>query len=54
VRGVSFTGNEIASPIGDVVAKPLQVFRSSLANVTANSVQPDRPLTLSVNADSFG
>lgn len=54
VRGVSFTGNEIAFPIGDVVAKPLQVFRSSLANVTANSVQPDRPLTLSVNADSFG
>lgn len=53
VPGLVITGGEIASPAGDVTAKPLQVLRSTLALVTAASSQTGTPLALSSNPDAF-
>ena len=52
VMGLFITGNEIASPAGDVVALPLQVLRTTLGLVAAVSVQPDRALQGSTNPDA--
>lgn len=46
------TGNEIASPAGDVVAQPLEVLRTTLGLVVAASVQPDQALQGSTNPDA--
>lgn len=53
VRGLSITGEEIVSPLGDVVARPLQAIRTGLSYVSANSSHIDRPLLTSTSADSL-
>lgn len=53
VSGLIITGSEIASPVGDVVPKPLEVIRSSLQLVTAGSVQSDQVLTNTANPDAY-
>ena len=53
VPGLDVTGNEIASPAGDVDLQPLQVIRTSLALVSTTSTQANRPLTVSTNPDAY-
>jgi hypothetical protein len=48
-----YTGQEIISPVGDVIAKPLQVIRASLSLVSALSSQTDQPLATGINPDSY-
>jgi len=43
----------IVSPLGNVVAKPLQVLRTSLGLVTAIAAQTNQPLMTGQNPDSF-
>lgn len=43
----------ITSPVGDVVAKPLQILRTDMRLVTAGSVASDQPLITSVNPDAY-
>lgn len=53
VPGLRFTGDEILSPAGDVIATPLQVLRTSLGLVTAVSAQTDTPIITGSNPDAF-
>lgn len=53
VPGLVVTGNEIQSPAGDVVPKPLQVIRTTMGFVNAVSAQPNRLLTGGGNPDAF-
>lgn len=53
IPGLYYTGNEIMSPAGDIIAKPLQAIRTSMAIVSPVSAQTDRPLTVSSNPDAF-
>ena len=53
VPGLSYTGGELLSPSGDVVAKPLQVLRTSLGLVSAVASQTDTPLLSGTNPDAF-
>jgi len=54
VSGLAPSGNSIVSPAGNVVAKPLQVLRTSLALVTAVSAQTDQPIIVTGNnPDAF-
>lgn len=53
VPGLNYTGDEILSPAGDVVAQPLQVIRTTLGLVSAVSAQTDTPITTGSNPDSF-
>lgn len=51
VNGLVVTGAEILSPVGDVIAEPLEVLRTSLSLVVATTVQPDVALQGSANPD---
>jgi len=53
VTGLASTGNSIVSPAGNVVAKPLQALRTSLALVTAVSAQTDQPIITGTNPDAY-
>jgi len=53
VPGLTYTGAEVYSPLGDITAKPLQVIRTSLGLVTAVASQTDRPITTGQNPDAF-
>jgi uncharacterized phage protein gp47/JayE len=53
VPGISYTGNEVLSPAGNVVALPLQVLRTSLGLVSAVAAQGDQPIITGNNPDSF-
>ena len=53
VPGLRFTGDEVTSPVGDVVATPLQVIRTTLGLVTAVGAQTDTPVITGSNPDSF-
>jgi hypothetical protein len=51
VAGLVISGNEILSPVGNVVPRTLQVLRTNLSMVAAVSIQPDRALQGSTNPD---
>lgn len=51
VNGLLVSGEEILSPVGNVVPRTLQVVRTNLSLVVAVSVQPDRALQGSTNPD---
>lgn len=51
--GLLFTGNEVISPPGNVVPKPLQVIRTSLGLVSAASAQTDQPIITGTNPDAY-
>jgi len=53
VTGLSYTGKEIVSPVGDVVTKPLQVIRTSLSLVSALSSQTNQPIITGINPDAY-
>ena len=53
ITGIAYTGNELVSPAGDVIAKPLQVIRTSLSLVSAVSSQTDKPLITGINPDAY-
>lgn len=53
VPGLRFTGSEIASPAGDVIAAPLQVLRTTLGLVSALAAQTDTPIITGSNPDAF-
>lgn len=53
VTGLAYTGMEIVSPLGDVVAKPLQVIRTSLSLVSALAAQTSQPIITGINPDSY-
>lgn len=53
VPGLAITGNEIASPAGDVIPKPLQIIRTTLALCTAIAIQAGRTLVTTTNPDAF-
>ncbi len=54
IRGLYITGNEIISPVGNVIPQQIQVLRTTLALVAAVSVQPDQALQGSANPDTVG
>lgn len=53
VQGLALSGNNIISPVGDVVTKPLQVLRTSLGLVSAVAAQTDQPIITGTNPDAF-
>jgi len=53
VPGLRFTGDEVLSPAGDVVATPLQLLRTTLGLVTASAAQTDTPIITGQNPDAF-
>lgn len=53
VPGLFITGQEIASPAGDVVPKPLQALRTGLSQVLPTSLQGDQVLLATTNPDAF-
>jgi hypothetical protein len=53
VSGLQFTGNEIASPSGNVAVAPLQVLRTSLGIVAAVAAQSNIPITTGNNPDAY-
>jgi uncharacterized phage protein gp47/JayE len=53
VPGLSYTGREIVSPAGNVLAKPLQVIRTSLSLVSALAAQTNTPIITGTNPDAF-
>lgn len=53
VPGLANSGNAIASPAGNVVAKPTQVLRTSLGLVTAVAAQTNQPIITGTNPDAF-
>lgn len=53
IQGLNFTGQEVVSPVGSVVPMPLQVLRTSLGLVSAQSAQTDTPLTNSPSPDAY-
>lgn len=54
VTGLVLTGNEIFSPVGAVVANPLQVIRTTLSIVSATSSSPGTPIGSFTNPDEVG
>lgn len=52
VPGLIVTGSEILSPLGNVLPATRQVLRTNMALVRATTLQPDRALQGSTNADS--
>lgn len=52
VPGLQITGNEIASPSGDVVPTPLQVIRTSLAITSAVALGTGTVLNATINPDA--
>jgi len=53
ITGLAYTGQEIISPQGDVIANPLQAIRTSLSLVSALSAQTDQPIATGINPDSY-
>lgn len=53
VPGLRFTGDEVLSPAGDVIAAPLQLIRTTLGLVSAVAAQTDQPIVTGSNPDSF-
>lgn len=53
VAGLTITGNEIASPQGDVVPTSLQVIRTSLAITLATALGTGNVLGANINPDSL-
>lgn len=53
IPGLNWTGQEIISPLGDVVPKSLQVLRTTLGLVSAGSAQSDQPIATGSNPDAF-
>jgi len=53
VPGLRFTGDEVYSPAGDVIAAPLQLIRTTLGLVSAVAAQTDQPIITGSNPDSF-
>jgi len=53
VTGLAASGNVIISPAGNVVSKPLQALRTSLALVTAISSQTNQPIITGTNPDAY-
>lgn len=52
VPGLIVTGSEILSPVGNVLPATRQVLRTNMALVRATTLQPDRALQGTTNADS--
>lgn len=52
VPGLQVTGNEIASPVGDVVPTPLQVIKTSMAIVLASALGVGVVLNANLNPDA--
>lgn len=54
VPGLAVSGNNIISPAGNVLAKPLQVLRTSLGLVSAVAAQTNQPVIVTgTNPDAF-
>lgn len=53
VTGLAYTGNEIISPVGDVIPQPLEVIRTSLSLVSALSAQTSQPIITGINPDAY-
>lgn len=53
VSGLAYSGNEISSPAGDVVPKPLQALRTGLSQVSTVSLQGGNVLLVTTNPDAF-
>jgi len=53
VSGLRFTGDEVLSPAGDVIATPLQLLRTTLGLVAATAAQTDTPIVTGQNPDAF-
>ncbi len=55
VPGLYYTGQEILSPEGDVIPKPLQVIRTPMRLATAVAIQGELPIPLlaTANPDAF-
>jgi hypothetical protein len=53
VSGLLPSGSIIASPPGNVAAKPLQVLRTSLGLVAATAAQNDQPVITGTNPDAY-
>jgi uncharacterized phage protein gp47/JayE len=52
IGGLIYTGTEIASPPGDIIATPLQAIRTSMGLVGAISTATDQPLVGTLNPDA--
>jgi hypothetical protein len=53
VQGIAESGGNIISPVGNVVAAPLQALRTSLSLITAVAAQNNQPLITGSNIDPF-
>jgi hypothetical protein len=53
IPGLVYTGTELLSPAGDIVAKPLQVIRASLGLVSALAAQTNLPIITGTNPDAY-
>lgn len=53
IPGLSFTGGEIVSPTGNIVPKPTQVIRASLAVISAVAAQTNNPIITGSNPDVY-
>lgn len=54
VAGLLVLGNEIISPVGNVIPLRLEALRASMGTVTASSLQPDRAIQSTTNPDVVG
>lgn len=53
VPGLAASGNNLASPAGNVSVQPTQVLRTSLGLVSATSAQTDQPVITGTNSDAY-
>jgi|WetSurSiteA1Bulk_404760.scaffolds.fasta_scaffold08588_2 uncharacterized phage protein gp47/JayE len=53
VSGLKYTGNEIVSPPGNIIPKPLQVLRTTLGIVCTVSAQTNTPIITGSNPDRY-
>lgn len=53
IQGLTYTGREIVSPAGNIVANPLQVIRTSLSQVSALAAQTNQPIVTGINPDAY-
>lgn len=53
VPGLIVTGSEILSPVGNILPATRQVLRTNMSLVRATTLQPDRALQGTTNADSI-
>jgi hypothetical protein len=53
ISGLYYTGREVVSPAGNVLAAPLQAIRTSLGIVSAVAVQTDTPIITGTNPDAY-